>query len=583
MRKRIIGILLAIAVLASLIAVLPVNAETPGPLKLVVITPSTVTLPVGGTQQFSAQGQADNHVPIPNLTYTWAVAAGGGTISITGLFTAGNVPGSFPNTVLVAANQGSTVKVGLASVSITPVPGPLNNVAITPGQATLKVGGTKQFSAQGYDASNVPIPNLTYSWSVVAGGGTISITGLFTAGNVGGSFPNTVQVATTQDAITFKMANASVTVETPGPLKQVIITPSTVTLLAGGTQQFSAQGQADNHVPIPNLTYTWAVVAGGGTISSTGLFTAGNVPGSFPNTVLVAVNQGSTVKVDFASVSITPVPGPLDHVAITPGSATLKVSGTKQFSAKGYDVSNVPIPNLTYSWFVAGGGAISITGLFTAGNVPGSFLNTVQVATTQGTITKTATASVTVEPLPTPTPTSAVAKVEGTITGVDTVLKTVTIAPNNGGAAVTIRVTNSTKIEVSGKEHATLADLKVGQRAEAKYEVVPATASALSYNNALKIEAKWLKRWNIDGEITQITGSFPANSAVTITPKKGNQVTLIVTADTKIEVAGKDHATFTDLKVGQRAVAQYEVVPATASAPSYNNALKIEAKGLKQR
>jgi len=74
MRKRIIGILLAIAVLASLIAVLPVNAETPGPLKQVVITPSTVTLPVGGTQQFSAQGQADNHVPIPNLTYTWAVA-----------------------------------------------------------------------------------------------------------------------------------------------------------------------------------------------------------------------------------------------------------------------------------------------------------------------------------------------------------------------------------------------------------------------------------------------------------------------------------------------------------------------------
>jgi len=354
-------------------------------------------------------------VPISNLTYTWAVVTGSGTISNTGLFMAGNVPGSFKNTILVAASQGSTVKVGYASVTITPVPGPLDHVVITPGQATLKMGGTKQFSAQGYDASNVTIPNLTYYWSVVASGGIINSTGLFTAGSVGGSFPNTVQVATTQattqGAIT-KTANASITVETPGPLKRVVITPSTANLLAGGTQQFSAQGYDDNNVPIPNLTYTWAVVAGGGTISNTGLFTAGSVGGSFPNTVLVATSQGSTVKVNFASVSITPVPGPLDHVVITPGQATLKVGGTKQFSAQGYDASNVTIPNLTYSWFVvAGGGTISNSGLFTAGTVSGNLPNTVQVSTTQGTITNTANASVTVETLPTPTPTPTVISV----------------------------------------------------------------------------------------------------------------------------------------------------------------------------
>ena len=143
-----------------------------------------------------------------------------------------------------------------------------------------------------------------------------------------------MQVATTQGAIT-KTANASTIVEPPGPLQRVVITPSTVNLLAGGTQQFSAQGYDDNQVPIPNIAYTWAVVAGGGTISNTGLFTAGNVGGSFKNTVLVAANQGSTVKVDYASVSITPVPGPLDHVVITPGQANLKAGGTKQFSRAG--------------------------------------------------------------------------------------------------------------------------------------------------------------------------------------------------------------------------------------------------------
>ena len=271
---------------------------------------------------------------------------------------------------------------------------------------------------------------------------------------------------------------------------------------------------------------------------------------------------------------------------------------------------------------------------------------------------------------PTPTPTPTIAKVEGIISSVDTAAKTLTIAPDGGGAAVTLKVTDSTKIEVSGIDHATFTDLRagqkieakyevvpatasspsvnnalkieakglklkkakingiitqitgnlvtikpakgnpepvtlmvtadtkievagegrttvaslrVGQRAEAQYEVVPATATTASYNKALKIEAKKLRRANIQGEITQITGSFPTTSAITIKPKKGNPVTLMVTADTRIEVAGKGRAAFTDLIVGQLVEAQYEIVPAIGSAPAVNYALKIEAKGLKQK
>ena len=72
--------------------------------------------------------------------------------------------------------------------------GNLDHVRIDPANAALVVGGTQQFSAQGYDANNVAIPNLTYTWASIAGGGLISPTGLFTAGTIPGTYTNTVEV-----------------------------------------------------------------------------------------------------------------------------------------------------------------------------------------------------------------------------------------------------------------------------------------------------------------------------------------------------------------------------------------------------
>ena len=76
-----------------------------------------------------------------------------------------------------------------------------------------------------------------------------------------------------------------------------------------GTQQFTAQGRDASNAPIPNLTYFWAVVAGGGTIGNTGLFTADNATGTYTNTVKVIAVQGSIDKTAYASVTITAAPG----------------------------------------------------------------------------------------------------------------------------------------------------------------------------------------------------------------------------------------------------------------------------------
>jgi hypothetical protein len=91
-----------------------------------------------------------------------------------------------------------------------------------------------------------------------------------------------------------------------GPLDHVIISPSTATVSPGGNQQFTAVGEDVNNVPVGSVSYTWAVIAGGGTISSSGLFTAGNTPGTYTNTIEVIATSGAIVRSSYATVTVTP-------------------------------------------------------------------------------------------------------------------------------------------------------------------------------------------------------------------------------------------------------------------------------------
>jgi hypothetical protein len=75
------------------------------------------------------------------------------------------------------------------------------------------------------------------------------------------------------------------------------------------------------------------------------------------------------------------LPGPLDHITITPGSATVIAGATRQFTAQGFDAHNTAIPDLVFNWSVVnGGGTISNAGLFTAGITPGTFSNTIRAS-----------------------------------------------------------------------------------------------------------------------------------------------------------------------------------------------------------
>jgi hypothetical protein len=97
--------------------------------------------------------------------------------------------------------------------------------------------------------------------------------------------------------------------ESPAPITAatITVTPNSDTLAANATQQFAAVGQ-DANGNIVSISPTWAVVANGGSISNTGLFTAGTVAGTFTNTVEARDGSVSGLATVVVTVVVSPPP-----------------------------------------------------------------------------------------------------------------------------------------------------------------------------------------------------------------------------------------------------------------------------------
>jgi len=246
------------------------------------------------------------------------------------------------------------------------------SVSISPTSASLNTNATQQFSDTVTGSSNTAV-----TWSVVeSGGGSVSSAGLYTAPATAGTY----HVKVTSQADTTKSAQATVTVTAPASVS-VTISPTSSSLNTNGTQQFS-----DTVTGTSNTAVTWSVVeSGGGSVSSTGLYTAPATAGTFHVKV---TSQADTTKSAQATVTVT-VPTSV-AISISPTSSSLSTGGTQQFTDTVTGTSNTAV---TWSVVESGGGSVSSTGLYTAPATAGTFHVKV---TSQADATKSAQATVTV-------------------------------------------------------------------------------------------------------------------------------------------------------------------------------------------
>ncbi|HEY0037494.1 MAG TPA: hypothetical protein VGB66_12435, partial [Longimicrobium sp.] len=268
----------------------------------------------------------------------------------------------------------------------------LATLTVTPATATVAVNGTVQLAASGTrtDFDETRIKGETWT---VEGGGTVSDEGLFTAG----ATPGTSTVTVACGGLT---SVATITV-TAGPLATITVTPNPATLAAGAQQQFTAVGR-DAGGNVVAITPVWSTTNPPGTINAaTGLFTAGTTLGTFANSVRAT---SGTIS---GSATVIVTAGALASLVIMPNPATLAIGAQQQFTAVGRD-GNGNVVAITPVWSTTNppGTINSATGLFTAGNTAGTFVNSVTAmagslsATATVIVTTGALATITVTPNP---------------------------------------------------------------------------------------------------------------------------------------------------------------------------------------
>ena len=138
---------------------------------------------------------------------------------------------------------------------------PIVSISVTPSSVSLASGSTQAFAASAtrQDGSTL-VPGVTWS----ATGGTVNASGIYTAGGTAGSY----RVIAVQQGGTLADTSAVTVTATAPVLQAVILSPASVTLNTGATQQFSVSGQWSNgSTAAPAVTYT----ATGGSITAGGL------------------------------------------------------------------------------------------------------------------------------------------------------------------------------------------------------------------------------------------------------------------------------------------------------------------------
>ncbi len=238
------------------------------------------------------------------------------------------------------------------------------SVSISPTMATVPANGTQQFTPTVTGSSNTAV-----LWQVnnMTGGsaanGTISTSGLYTAPPTMTNIQVTVTAVSSADST--KTASAVVTVNAL-PAGSVMISPSTATVAASGTQQFTATVTNEN-----NNSVTWSVdgVNGGnntvGTVSSSGLYTAPSSAGTHMVTATSVADSNYNASATVSVVSLT----------VMPPSVSLAPNSPQQFMATVQGTNNTGV-----TWSVngvVGGnnmvGTITTGGLYQAPGSSGSY------------------------------------------------------------------------------------------------------------------------------------------------------------------------------------------------------------------
>ena len=297
---------------------------TPPPVGI-SISPTSASVQTGATQQFTATVTGTS-----NRSVTWSASSG--SISSSGLYTAPATAGSYTvkATSAVDSTKSASATVSVTNTSIV--------VTVSPSLVAIQTGATQQFTAAVTGTGNTAV-----TWSTTRG--TITTGGLYTAPNAAGTY----SVIATSVADRTKSAAVAVNVSAPPTPISVAITPTSASIQAGATQQFTATVTGST-----NTAVTWS--ASGGSVSGSGLYTAPGTPGTY---TVKATSAADGTKSASAGVTVTSTPA---QIAVSPTSLSFASIAANTSSTQTLKISNTGGSNLSVTGATVTGNGFSVSG-----------------------------------------------------------------------------------------------------------------------------------------------------------------------------------------------------------------------------
>jgi 6-phosphogluconolactonase (cycloisomerase 2 family)/uncharacterized protein YjdB len=310
------------------------------------VTPAAPSIASGTSQQFTATGvYSDNSTQNLTNVVTWHAVNPAVASITTALGNGGLATGVGPGTTQITATLGGVV----GSTNLTVTPAVLVSIAVTPSNFSIPKGTVQQLTATGTYSDN-STQNLTaaVTWapttsSIATVSNAAGSVGKATALNLG-----TVTVVATLGALT----GSTMLTVTPAVLVSIAVTPANTSIAKGTTQQFTATGTYSD-TSTQNLTtqVTWAP-----STTST-IATVSNAAGSqglasalSPGTVTITAALGAIS----GTTGLTVTAATLVSISVTPVTATIRITGTQQYTAIGTytDLTTQDITTLV-TWFSA--------------------------------------------------------------------------------------------------------------------------------------------------------------------------------------------------------------------------------------